>query len=203
MSEEQTKNGEEALPIEGEAQGEDAAESAPAVEVRTTLTEEKMLAFNRHQAVKLAWVPFLLTALLAGLGLLYALKMGEPVYGITMAVIGLLMPALYFWLTGHLMKKNIANSPVLKGHPVQTFAFWEDAVALHEENTVAPRSDTKFSYDAFVRAEEKARAYYLFIGKSQAYILDAEGFTSGTRESLNALLTQKLGARFKAHKTRK
>ena len=204
MSEEQTKNVEEPLPEEGAgAASEETPAEEPLVEVRTTLTEEKMLAFNKSQAIKLMWVPFALTALIACLGIFYAVKMGERIYGITMCVIGALLPVLYFWLTDHLMKKSIKNSPVLSGHPVQVFAFSEDAARMHEESAVTPSSDTQFAYTAFIRAEEKKAAYYLFIGKAQAYILDADGFTRGTREELSALLTQKLGERFKPLKRSK
>ena len=195
MSEEETKVVEEA--------GQATDKTQAVVTVHTALTEERMLAFNKSQAVKLMWVPFVLTALLAGLGVFYAVKMHEPVYGVTMVVLGALLPVLYFWLTDRLMKKNIRNSPVLSGHPVQVFSFLPVSVSLHEESAVTPSSDTEFAYSAFIRAEEKQSAYYLFIGKHQAYILDAEGFTRGTREDLNALLTQKLGARFKPRKTRK
>ena len=167
------------------------------IEVRTEVNEERMLAFNKSQALKLMWVPFLLTALLAGLGIVYAVTMHELVYGITMVVIGLLLPVLYLWLTNRLMKKNIKNSPVFSGHLVQTFRFSDEGATLHEESEAVPSSDTELTYAAFIRAEEKREAYYLFIGKHQAYILDAKGVTSGTREELNALLLEKLGNRFK------
>ena len=166
-------------------------------EVRTELTEARMLAFNKSQAVKLIWVPFLLTALMATLGIVYTVKMGELAYGISMIVFGLLMPVLFFFLTDRLMKKSIKNSPVLSGHPVQIFRFADEKVTLSESSNVVATSDTEFAYTAFIRAEEKKTAYYLFIGKAQAYILDADGFTSGTRAELNDLLSQKLANRFK------
>lgn len=167
------------------------------IEIKTILNEKQMLTFNKSQSIKLIWFPFVLTALLAGLGIVYLVRGDEKAYGISMIVLGALMPFLFLWVTNFLMKKTIKKSPVLNGGTTQIFRFTDERVMLNESSKYIAASDTELTYDAFIRAEEKPTAYYMFIGKSQAYILDNKGFTSGSREELNALLSEKMGARFK------
>ena len=67
-------------------------------------------------------------------------------------------------------------------------------IMTNESSRYVIAKDTRISYEAIMKVVEKEDAFYLFVDKTQAYIIDAKGFTAGSRKELHDFLIDKLGA---------
>lgn len=165
------------------------------VEVKTVVTEKLMTAFNSHQARGKIWVSLLAAVVLIALGFL---MLPDPDIGIiccaVLVVLGLLMPVLYLLAVNYMMKKAIKNSPLMKSVLTQIFSFG-DEIHLQESSQYIKSNEMTYAWELLYKAVEAPGAFYLYINKTQAFIVDKAGFTQGNPQDLHGLLLEKLGSK--------
>ncbi len=164
------------------------------IEVKTILSAQLMRKYNRTQAMKRIWIAFALMVVLIGIGIacLFDKDLGMP-FSVPVIIVGVSLPVLYVIFTRAMIERALKNSPLIKNETTQIFRFASDRMMANESSKYVTAQDTQISYDAILKAEEREEAFYLFIGKTQAYILDAKGFTMGSRRELHFFLLDKLG----------
>lgn len=164
------------------------------IEVKTILSAQLMRKYNRAQAMKKIWIAFVGLAVLVGIGVMCMFDddLGLP-FSVPIICVGIALPVFYMFFTRAMIERALKNSPLIQNETTQIFRFASDRMMANESSRYVTAQDTQISYDAIVKAEEREEAFYLFIGKSQAYILDAKGFTMGSRRELHYFLLDKLG----------
>lgn len=58
-------------------------------------------------------------------------------------------------------------------------------------------SHAEYYYEAIHKAYEKADAFYIFIDKRRAFVVDKNSFTQGSADDLKSILLMRLGKKFK------
>lgn len=164
------------------------------VEVKTILNENLVRKFNTDQAKTKVWFVVLLASVFVALGsICMAAGFLETLYGVLLILLGLALPAIYFLTVRILMNKMIKSSPVLKSGTTQLWRFLDNEIIFNESGKYAEARDTRFSYGMIHKAVENETAFYIYVNKMQAYIIDAKGFSIGSRRDLHDLLINKLG----------
>lgn len=79
---------------------------------------------------------------------------------------------------------------------VNTFSFESDGIHIQTQ-TDGANAQATYQYKTVVKALEKKNAFYLYIDKRRAFILDKEGFTEAGPEELREILGDKMGKKFK------
>ncbi len=171
------------------------------IEVKTILNANLVRKFNMEQAKKRLWFPMALMLVFAVLGIVgIALKWDLFISAFLIAV-GVLLPVVY-WLTVRIMQSRmLKNSALVSGETTQIWRFLEDKILFNESGRYVQARDTQVVYDAIYKVTESESAFYLYMSKMQAYIIDAKGITIGTRRGLHDFLLDKLGPKkYKAYK---
>lgn len=165
------------------------------IEVKTIFNRDMLVKFNKSQIMKKIWISFIAAAALVGIGIacLFDDDLGLP-FSIPVMVIGVFMPVFYVWWTRYISDRIAKNSLLIKNETVQIFRFSQDMIMTNESSRYVIAKDTRISYEAIMKVVEKEDAFYLFVDKTQAYIIDAKGFTAGSRKELHDFLIDKLGA---------
>ncbi len=166
------------------------------VEVKTILNQNLIKKFNADQAKSKVWFVFALTAIFFALGIVcFFVKVIDNFYGVFLIIVGLLLPVIYFLTVRILMNRTLKSSPILKNETTQVWRFLDDKIIFNESGKYVEARDTQFSYEAIHKVEENETAFYIYVSKMQAYIIDAKGFNMGSRHDLHRLLLDKVGSK--------
>ena len=167
------------------------------IEVKTILNENLVRRFNNGQTMKKIWLPFVLMIAFVVPGVIGLALKWDTFISVFLIAVGLLLPVIYLFTARFMLNRMLKNSPALKNGTTQIWRFLEDKIIFNESGKYVQAHDTQIEYDALFKAEESDTAFYLYISKIQAYILDVKGFTMGSRRELHNLLEEKLGKAFK------
>lgn len=166
------------------------------IEVKTILNENLMRKFNADEAKSKLWLPFILTALFVVLGIVGKITGFLDMFlAVFIVIIGLCLPIIFILTTRLLMNKMLKTSPALNNGITQTWRFLEDEIIFNETGKYVEAHDTHVKYEAVYKVKESDGAFYLYLNKMQAYILDAKGITMGSRRDLHDFLIDKLGSK--------
>lgn len=162
------------------------------VEVKTIVSESLIHTFNMYQARKRLWFPIIAAAVLVLLGFIILPDPDIGVIGcIVLVVLGVAMPALYWVAVTVMAKRTVKNSPLLKSSMTQIFRF-ADKIVINESSKYVNANEMEYAWELLYKAVETPAAFYLYISKYQAFIVDRNGFTMGTPLDLHNLLAEKL-----------
>lgn len=171
------------------------------IEVKTILNANLVQHFNKQQSTRKMWPALIITALFFILGLVVVVTdYIDSMYGFIIMIIGALLPFAYIGITRFLLNKTMKNTTAFMQETIQVWRFLSDKIIFNESGKHVTAHDTQFSYDMIRKVEENNAAFYLYIGRSQAYILDAKGFNIGSRLDFHNLLLDKIGHRYKCSK---
>ena len=166
------------------------------IEVKTILNQNLIKKFNADQAKSKVWFVFALTAIFVVLGIVcFFVKFIDTFYSVFLIIIGLLLPVIYYLTVRILTNRVLKSSPILKNETTQVWRFLDDKIIFNESGKYVEARDTQFSYEAIHKIEENENAFYIYVSKMQAYILDAKGFTMGSRHELHGFLINKVGSK--------
>ena len=171
------------------------------IEVKTILNANLVRHFNKQQTTRKMWPILIVTAVFFILGIVVLLTdYIKSMYGFIIMVIGALLPFVYIGVSRILLNKTMNNTDAFMQETVQVWRFLSDKIIFNESGKHVVAHDTQFSYDMIKKVEENAAAFYVYMGNSQTYVLDAKGFNIGTRRDFHNLLTDKIGHRYKCFK---
>lgn len=171
------------------------------IEVKTILNANLVQHFNKQQSTRKMWPVLIITALFFVLGIVVvATDYIKPVYGFILMVVGALLPFAYIGISRVLLNRTMKNTTMFMQETIQVWRFLSDRIIFNESGKHVTARDTQFGYDEIRKVEENNAAFYIYIGKSQAYILDAKGFNIGSRRDFHNLLLDKIGHRYKCAK---
>ncbi len=173
------------------------------IEVKTIINPESVKKFNFSQAKSKLWMPCILSLVVLVLGIIYIIFgpkstalfgiKDSVLFGVFLIIVALLIPLLYIVMVRAMVNKGIKSAPALLNGTTQIWRFLEDNIIFNESGKYVEAHDTQLSYDAIYKVVERADNFYLFLSKNQAYIIDAKGFTMGSRRELHDLLLNRLG----------
>lgn len=175
------------------------------VEFQGKFDESKTKNMNNQTFKKLWWLFLLVSVLcvcLGVVGILVREDESDLAYGITLIVLGVLFTPFVLLGTA-LAQKNLNKSMhILSPDTTETYQFYPDRLIITqrkqksgEEVEYEAVTNTRYSY--LFKVEETRDRYFLRISKAQAHIVNKSDLTQGTIEELNAILTEKLGVKFK------
>lgn len=116
-------------------------------------------------------------------------------------VFGIALPIFINVFIRAMENENIKKSALLRCGAYQTFNFNEESVDIHQESKLGIFNDTYF-YNEFISVYKSKEYYFFFVTRAQAFIVEVNGFISGSDKELDKLLTTVMGKRFvnKGHK---
>jgi hypothetical protein len=122
-------------------------------------------------------------------------------YGIYGSGYDMLLLIIFIWvLVAFIVARLVSFSPRRAFKKVKeiTGSYSFDG-EFFEADSTRPLADghSRYQYEAIRRAYERKCAFYIFIDRHRAFVVDKNGFTQGGPEDLRNILAAKLGKKFK------
>ncbi|MBR3891160.1 MAG: YcxB family protein [Bacilli bacterium] len=115
--------------------------------------------------------------------------------GYVYIVFSLALICFVYFFINILESESIKKNALLISATQQIFTFHEDEFSLVQTSRIGQFED-KYSYSELFSAYKTKEYYFLFVNRTQAFIVDLNGFLEGKEEELDDLLKSKLGDRF-------
>lgn len=160
--------------------------------IKSLYTIESYKAFQKLLYKKIKILSYITSFILVILGVIL-IYFGF--FGYSYVVLGVALPIFIHVFTRYIENESIKKNSLLMQSVSQTFHFREDRVKLHQTSIVSTFEDEYF-YNELVSVYKNKKYYFLFVTRTQAFIVDKEGFISGNEKELDELLKNVLKEKF-------
>lgn len=170
------------------------------VEIRTKFDENVTKELNKIQMKKSWWIYALFTVIFVLLGVTFGLEAeGDWILGGVFIVIGICFFPLCLLLT-KIMQKNINKSmSVLSEETHEIYKFDELKITIEQTKGSSFHAVTETDYSYLFSVKETKDYWFLYISKLQSHVVPKNNIIEGSVEELNAILSEKLGSKFKPY----
>ena len=169
------------------------------IEFKTTLDINSQKALNKFIMKKLllVFIVFSLFLIVFGIVSIVLLSDGEDAdisSGITLIVIGALMPFILLLINKIGQKSLSKRTPFLAGETKEIFRFYDDHIEHLQKKGVAYYSQMRADYSYLYKAYSTPTHYFLYISTNQCHVIPKEHITQGTCKELDEILFRRLSA---------
>ncbi len=166
------------------------------VSAKTPIDAEVLSALSRRMLLN-AWIPFaVLSVVFAALGAGLWVALDDMALGLSVILVGILIPPGMFGLVYLITPIRAKKSPLaLEGKIIE--ACFSDKITGSETINGAATRNFEFEYSQILKARETKDYFFLFASKYAAVVVLKSGIFEGTAADLSNTLKEKLGKRFK------
>ena len=135
-------------------------------------------------------------------GLIWGTDHEDFVYAIYCVSFGVLFYPLFCGIYAIMRKFIKPNLAMMSAETEQQFQFFDDRFMCSQIKGDEFNDFMQAKYSMLFRAIETKEQYFLYISRTQCYVINKADITAGSVEELNKILTNNLGEKFKKFKTR-
>ena len=164
------------------------------IKVETKLNAETAKKLNKRGLKNLTWVIVLFVALFLFLGI--AELIADDLWGWFYIVIAALFFPLVLLFTKIFQKAISKSANFLSEETSEVYTFDTEYFILEQTREGMFHTTLQANYSYLFKVIEDKDAWFLYISNQQAHVVPKTDIKEGTVEELNAIFTQKLGAKF-------
>ena len=170
------------------------------VEFRTMLDSSKTTAVNKNTFKRLWWVFVLVSLAFICFGIIGFITKEDSedlYYAIFCTVFSVLFTPSVWLVTGFLQKSINKSASYISDNTEEVYTFDDDKITVTQKKSDEFSAVTEARYSYLYKVIENKDYYFLYISKMQCHVIDKKSLTAGSLSELNALLTARLGEKFK------
>ena len=135
-------------------------------------------------------------------GLIWGEDHEDFVYAMYCVSFGVLFYPIFCGIYSIIRKFIKPNLAMMSAETEQQFQFFDDRFMCSQIKGDEFNDFMQAKYSVLFRVIETKEQYFLYISRTQCYVINKADITAGSVEELNKILTNNLGEKFKKFKTR-
>jgi hypothetical protein len=170
------------------------------VKFESTLSNERSKELNQFAFKRLWWLMLLCSLLFILFGVLAVMQPDDPVdksVGIILIVFGIGYAPIV-WLVTRLRQKRYDRSmSIMSDETHEVYTFDEHHFTISQVKGLEYEANIDAAYTYFYKVIKTDDAYLFYVSMGHTHIVPRSTMTEGTTEELDALLSSRMGDKFK------